>query len=275
MRHYTLATVLICLLSSQSTSWGPSVQAATVISLRLIENPVIKEHNQPKAKFKAVASEPTPFRLHLYLKIAGTAHKINSIYQDGYVYNNGAQQKDVWFGEGDLSSDQRKLWGRPDYHAECEETVEIFIDPDRHQDSEYFTYDHERLVIPLLNLNENDEPDLFGDMDFDGDVDFDDVAYFVMGLEDPQRYRDIARNVWRITGHDIHQRDRGDTDFDDDFDFDDIQGFVNVLGGHDLCESSSIVVTPEPSTVGLFALGLGLLITMRFNNAMRMPMCQS
>jgi hypothetical protein len=61
-----------------------------------------------------------------------------------------------------------------------------------------------------------------GDMDVDGDVDFDDIDDFVMGLSDPLGYEAL---------HGIPASFNGDIDGDGDFDFDDIDDFVAVLAG--------------------------------------------
>jgi len=61
-----------------------------------------------------------------------------------------------------------------------------------------------------------------GDMNFNGIVDFDDIAPFNEGLTDPAKYF----TDWGIGAY-VH----GDTDGDGDIDFDDIPGFVALLGG--------------------------------------------
>ncbi|MFV1967440.1 MAG: calcium-binding protein [Pirellulaceae bacterium] len=68
------------------------------------------------------------------------------------------------------------------------------------------------------------EPDLvlgvIGDMDFDGDVDFDDIDDFTTGLGDPSGYF----GTWGIGAY-VH----GDIDGDGRLDFDDIDPFVALL----------------------------------------------
>jgi hypothetical protein len=61
-----------------------------------------------------------------------------------------------------------------------------------------------------------------GDMDFDGDVDFDDIDDFVLGLTNPVAYE----NLYGFPPS-LH----GDTDGDGDQDFDDISRFVGILVG--------------------------------------------
>jgi len=76
-----------------------------------------------------------------------------------------------------------------------------------------------------------------GDLDIDGDVDFDDIPSFVLGLTEPAVYLStigVAPSV------------RGDIDGDGDLDFDDIPGFVALLGGTGPLQS-----VPEPATVAL------------------------
>ena len=64
------------------------------------------------------------------------------------------------------------------------------------------------------------EVQLPGDMDFDGDVDFDDIEGFVLGLNDPAAYQAFhgAPPSWN-----------GDADGDGDQDFDDIDDFLALL----------------------------------------------
>jgi hypothetical protein len=75
-----------------------------------------------------------------------------------------------------------------------------------------------------------------GDMDFDGDVDFDDIDDFVLGLNDPPQYASIFCAPARV---------KGDNDGDTDQDFDDIEGFVELLSGN------GSTAVPEPATIVL------------------------
>jgi len=63
---------------------------------------------------------------------------------------------------------------------------------------------------------------LTGDMDLDGDTDFDDIGSFVLGLKAASAYE---------TAFGVPPEWKGDTDGDGDQDFDDIPGFVNLLQG--------------------------------------------
>ncbi len=87
-----------------------------------------------------------------------------------------------------------------------------------------------------------------GDMDCDGDVDFDDIDDFVLGLTDPGTYESTFG---------LPPRAKGDIDKDGDQDFDDIPGFVNILIAPD---SQSI---PEPSSVLLIALAALAMASLR------------
>jgi hypothetical protein len=86
---------------------------------------------------------------------------------------------------------------------------------------------------------------LIGDMDIDGDVDFDDIAGFVLGLNDPAAYQAMFGSP-PVT--------HGDTDMNGSFDFDDITGFVSLLGATPVVDSAHAV--PEPRTFALACLAL-------------------
>ena len=75
-----------------------------------------------------------------------------------------------------------------------------------------------------------------GDLDCDGDVDFDDIDDFVSGLNNPALY---------LTTFGVPADLKGDTDGDGDLDFDDITGFVDLLTG------GGAEAVPEPSTAAL------------------------
>jgi hypothetical protein len=64
------------------------------------------------------------------------------------------------------------------------------------------------------------ERQILGDMDFDGDVDFDDVDDFALGIRSEVAYEAL---------HGVPPATNGDTDGDGDFDFDDIAGFAEQL----------------------------------------------
>ncbi len=61
-----------------------------------------------------------------------------------------------------------------------------------------------------------------GDMDFDGDTDFDDIDDFVLGLSDPNQY---------LATYGVASTVQGDIDGDGDHDFDDIDDMVALLSG--------------------------------------------
>lgn len=90
---------------------------------------------------------------------------------------------------------------------------------------------------------------LLGDMDCDGDVDFDDVDDFVLGLEDPDAY-EVLYGKPALT--------RGDIDSDGDQDFDDVDNFVDVLSSGEGTEPRRV---PEPDTGALLATSVCLLVS--------------
>ena len=61
---------------------------------------------------------------------------------------------------------------------------------------------------------------LLGDLDIDGDVDFDDIAAFVLGLTNPVQYEEI---------YGVPPTVHGDIDMDGDQDFDDIARLIQIL----------------------------------------------
>jgi hypothetical protein len=84
-----------------------------------------------------------------------------------------------------------------------------------------------------------------GDMDGDGDIDFDDIDDFVLGVTNAGLYEDTFG---------VPPSMRGDTDGDDDMDFDDIPGFVAMMPG--LPRDNWLYVIPEPTTLFLAAISL-------------------
>jgi hypothetical protein len=94
---------------------------------------------------------------------------------------------------------------------------------------------------------------VLGDMDCDGDVDFDDINDFVLGLSDPVEYENQYGMLPDV---------KGDTDGDGDLDFDDIDDFVAILNAPD---SSGLQAVPEPAAAGLLSVGVSILaVWLRF-----------
>jgi hypothetical protein len=92
---------------------------------------------------------------------------------------------------------------------------------------------------------------IIGDMDGDGDVDFDDIDAFVLGLNDPAGYEAIFG---------VSPAELGDMDMDGDLDFDDISGFVAILSG------GGGQAVPEPSTLVLMCVVFFCLLAFRSRN---------
>jgi len=82
-----------------------------------------------------------------------------------------------------------------------------------------------------------------GDMDLNGQVDFDDITPFVLGLNNPALYR---------SNFGLPPSRKGDINQDGRFDFDDIPDFVALLTP----TAPAAVGVPEPSTLLLLAGGL-------------------
>jgi len=89
---------------------------------------------------------------------------------------------------------------------------------------------------------------LTGDMDGDGDVDFDDIGAFVLALNDPAAYEAMFG---------VPPAVRGDTDGDGDHDFDDIDGFVSILTSPTGDVQS---VVPEPSSAMLVVIAFATMV---------------
>jgi len=87
-----------------------------------------------------------------------------------------------------------------------------------------------------------------GDLDLDGDVDFDDIGDFVIGINDPAGYQ---------AAHGVPGWAAGDIDGDGDLDFDDIPGFAELLGNTGTPASQSrLQAVPEPASAVLVMLAL-------------------
>jgi hypothetical protein len=98
-------------------------------------------------------------------------------------------------------------------------------------------FDEEPAVLVDITL---DFFGLIGDMDCDGDIDFDDIDDFVLGLTDAPGYEMI---------YGVPPAAKGDTDADADIDFDDIAGLVTLLAGGSSARTGVVLqAVPEPST---------------------------
>lgn len=92
---------------------------------------------------------------------------------------------------------------------------------------------------------------VMGDMDLDGDLDFDDVQFFIEALQDPEGYE---------AAYGVAPEQQGNFDGDSDFDFDDIAGFVSVLASEaDQAAAAAPFAAPEPSCVWLAIAAAALL----------------
>lgn len=96
-----------------------------------------------------------------------------------------------------------------------------------------------------------------GDMDCDGDVDFDDIDDFVLGLNDAAAYE---------AAYGLPPTAKGDIDDDGDLDFDDIQGFVNLLGVN---VGGDVRAVPEPASYALILTAVACLAIWRRMSSVR------
>lgn len=95
---------------------------------------------------------------------------------------------------------------------------------------------------------ENAPPPFVGDMDFNRQIDFDDINPFVLGLNDAERYE---------SDFGVPAAFHGDVDGNGVFDFDDIAGFVALLGGG---SDGTAAVVPEPSSLVLLLIAAAGLV---------------
>lgn len=89
-----------------------------------------------------------------------------------------------------------------------------------------------------IQLNFHLGDPLPGDLDCDGDLDFDDINAFVLGLKTPDVYETMFGVPTAL---------KGDLDDDGDLDFDDIEPFAEALR-ENLTAAVSALAVPEPST---------------------------
>ncbi len=103
----------------------------------------------------------------------------------------------------------------------------------------------------IMQYNSNDVTllaALLGDMDCDGDVDFDDIDDFIWGLNDPQAYEDM---------YGIPPSAKGDADGDGDQDFDDIAEFIDILNNGIVAGPH---VVPEPPALPMALIAMAGLV---------------
>ncbi len=92
---------------------------------------------------------------------------------------------------------------------------------------------------------------VMGDMDWDGDLDFDDAQYFIAALQDAGAYEAVFG---------VSPSEQGDFDGDSDFDFDDIAGFVSLLTTQfGQATVAARISVPEPSSA-LLAIAAATLL---------------
>jgi hypothetical protein len=101
-----------------------------------------------------------------------------------------------------------------------------------------------------------------GDMDGDGDIDFDDIDDFVLGVTNAGLYEDTFG---------VPPSMRGDTDGDGDMDFDDIPGFVAMMPS--LPRDNWLYAVPEPTT--LFLAAISLLVALGWPRQRVRDTCQT
>jgi len=93
--------------------------------------------------------------------------------------------------------------------------------------------------LNAFSIVHREGPVITGDMNDDGQIDFDDIRPFVLALGDPRAYEALI-GLSAVT--------HGDTNEDGDFDFDDIAGLVNLLEGE-------VTAVPEPASWILAVIG--------------------
>jgi hypothetical protein len=104
--------------------------------------------------------------------------------------------------------------------------------------------DEEMMTLGSLDAG---AANVLGDLDWDDDVDFDDIDDFVLGLNNAALY---------LSNYGVASSLTGDMDNDGDQDFDDIAGFVAALTGG----GASSQIVPEPGSLALAGCGLAGLI---------------
>lgn len=154
----------------------------------------------------------------------------------------GPAGEDVTLGGGVSSNELFKLEG-PVVPATVGDWEAITGTDEQYNDGTSSTFGSANLfsagsmMQDLSPLRDQVDENVLGDMDCDGDVDFDDIDPFALGLIDPEAYENQFG---------VPPTTKGDLDENGRFDFDDIEGFVDILTGNSLAAGSS-VSAPEPS----------------------------
>lgn len=176
-------------------------------------------------------------------QVGGDLAFVDNLATDGdgnlYIVEDN-EPGDVWFAEDvdrDGVAERVALWAT--LTAPGSEPTGLFFDP-RNPDIAYINVQHPstplgdatfRIIAPPL-----------GDMDFDSDVDFDDISAFALGLIDADAYRQT---------YGVDATAKGDINDDGQLDFDDISGFVALLSGEPPTATGAV---PEPSSAALALL---------------------
>ncbi|MFV2070094.1 MAG: sulfatase, partial [Pirellulales bacterium] len=136
------------------------------------------------------------------------------------------------------------------------DVVEIFSD----RLSKWLSETGAALPVDAVTGKRVDYPgQMTGDLDGDGDIDFDDIDTLILGLTKPADYEDL---------YGISPMVRGDTERDSDFDFDDIAFFVPLLR----TGPAAAQAVPEPSTLVLLVVAWGVsLLPIKRRSGRRVP----
>ncbi len=172
-----------------------------------------------------------------------------SIVNAGDVTVFGPAGEDVTLGGGVGSNELFKLEGpvAPATVGDWEAitgTDELYNDGSSSTFGSANVFTAGSMMQDLSPLRDQVDDIVMGDMDCDGDVDFDDIDAFALGLINPEDYENQFG---------VPPTTKGDLDDNGRFDFDDIDGFVGILTGNSLASDPGLSV-PEPSGLVLCLL---------------------